>query len=85
MLDSTPSLQLAVGMCALATSPDMEESGWVALQNTFSANLVRKREEEEVEEEGSFTVSRGGSDTQVFGEVKGRAGLKDLAGAGAIF
>lgn len=47
------------------SSPDMEEAGWVPLQNTFSVNLARRRKEEEEEGRFQFTVSKGASDTQV--------------------
>ena len=54
---------------SVVTSPDMEDSDWVPLQNPFSLNASRR------EEEGfSFTVGRGTSDAHLLIAFSGEVG-----------
>jgi len=49
--------------CSIVTTPEVDESDWVPLQNPFSQNLTKR--DEQNEQDFTFTVVRGTSDTQI--------------------
>ena len=49
--------------CSVVTTPEVDESGWVPLQNPFSQSLIKR--DQQNGRDFTFTVVRGTSDTQI--------------------